>query len=109
MDIDYRHLLEGTPGALRYGPASAQRMEELLARASGCVLGRQGGHPCIDIVVDTVSHRVRFEREADFREVLGRIETRELPVHRDREMAFALFGIGSVLILGIALAMWLKP
>ena len=103
MDIDYQHLLAGIVPEFRYGPANASRVDGLLARAKGCVLGRHRGH------VDGVPHRVAFDRDADSRLLLSRIEARGIPVHRDREVILGVLGIGAVLVLAIALAVWLGP
>jgi len=109
MDIDYQHLLAGTVPAFRYGPANASRVDGLLARAKACVLGRHRGQFFIDIHVDGVAHRVAFDRDADSRLLLSRIEARGIPVHRDREVILGVLGIGAVLVLAIALAVWLGP
>lgn len=109
MDIDYQHLLTGVVPALRFGPANAPRIEVLLLRAKGCVIGRQAGRPYVDFNVDGISHRVEFDREADTKELLARIEARGLPLHRDREIILAVLGMGAVLVLAIALAVWLRP
>ncbi|MDX8458862.1 hypothetical protein [Mesorhizobium humile] len=109
MDIDYQHLLAGAVPTLRFGPATAPRIEVLLVRARGCVTGRQAGRPYIDFNIDGISHRVEFDREADMKQLLARIKARGTPLHRDREVILAVLGMGAVLVLAIALAVWLRP
>lgn len=109
MELDYQHLLTEAPAPIRYRPVEASHIESLLARATGCVVGRHSGRPYVDIVIASVSHRVDFERQADFEHAVAAIKARELPVHREREVMIALIGVGAVLILAIAVAMWLRP
>ncbi|TPN85605.1 hypothetical protein FJ987_21340 [Mesorhizobium sp. CU2] len=109
MDIDYRHLLVGAAPSLRYGPATASRIDALLLRAEGCVISRQRGRAFADVNVDGVSHRVEFDREADLEQFVSGVRSRGIPLHRDREVVLAVLGIGAVLVLTIALALWLRP
>ena len=109
MDIDYRHLLVGAAPSLRYGPATMSRIDALLARAKGCVIGRQRGRAFVDINVDGVSHRVEFDGEADLEQFVAGVRSRGIPLHRDREVVLAVLGMGAVLILTIAIALWLRP
>lgn len=104
MYIDYQHVLPGTVPALRFGPSTTSRIDGLLARAKGCVVGRQRGRPFVDINVCGASHRVEFDRDADLGLLLARIEARGIPLHRDHEVIAAVLGTGAVLILAIALA-----
>lgn len=109
MYLDYQHLLSGTAPSLRFGPAAASRIDGLLVRAKGCVVGRQRGQPFVDVIVDGAPRRVEFDRDEDLELLLARIEARGIPLHRDREVVAAALGIGAVLILAIALAVWLRP
>ena len=109
MELDFQHLLADTPAPIRYRPAEASRVEDLLTRATGCVAGRQSGRPYIDIVVGSVSHRVEFDQQADFEHAVAGIKARGLPIHRARDVIVALIGVGGVLILAIVLAIWLRP
>ncbi|TGT65659.1 MULTISPECIES: hypothetical protein [unclassified Mesorhizobium] len=109
MYIDYQHLLSGSAPSLRFGPATASRIDGLLAQAKGCVVGRQRGRPFVEINVDGAPQRVEFDRDADLGLLLARVEARGIPLHRDREVTAAVLGMGAVLILAIALAVWLRP
>ncbi|WP_181175669.1 hypothetical protein [Mesorhizobium sp. B2-3-4] len=109
MYIDYQHLLSGHAPSLRFGPLTASRIDGLLARAKGCVVGRQCGRPFVDINVDGAPHRVVFDRDADLELLLAAIEAGAIPLHRDREVVAAVLGVGAVLVLAVALAVWLRP
>ena len=109
MDLDYQHLLLGAAPSLRYEPATASRIDGFLIRAEACVIGWQRGRSIVDINVDGGSHRVEFDRDADLKQFLARAESRGITLHRDREIILAVLGIGAVLILGIAIAIWLRP
>jgi len=109
MELDFQHLLTETPAPIRFRPGEAARVEALLARATGCVVGRHRGRFYIDIVIGSIPHRVEFERHADFDHAFAGIKARGLPVHRERDVMMALIGAGAVLILAIAVAMWLRP
>ncbi|PLP56639.1 hypothetical protein CYK37_24705 [Mesorhizobium loti] len=108
MYIDYQYLLAGVARPLHYRAATASHIERLLGQAKGCVVGRQGGHPFIDINVDGISHRVKFDRDADLKQVLARVEALEIPVYRDREVALAILILGAVLMLAITVALCLR-
>ncbi|MBN9220551.1 MAG: hypothetical protein J0I79_21600 [Mesorhizobium sp.] len=109
MELDFQHLLTETPAPIRYRPGEAARVEALLARATGCVVGRQRGRFYVDIVINSVPHRVEFDRQADFDQACAVIRTRSIPVHRERDVMVALICTGAVLVLAIAIAMWLRP
>ncbi|TGS16851.1 hypothetical protein EN852_006485 [Mesorhizobium sp. M2E.F.Ca.ET.209.01.1.1] len=109
MYIDHHHLLPGSAPSLRFGPATASRIDGLLVEAKGCVVGRQRGRSFVDINVDGAPQRVEFDRDADLGLLLANIKARGIPLHRDREVIAAVLGMGGVLILAIALAVWLRP
>ena len=108
MYIDYQYLLAGVIPPIHYDATTASYIERLLTQAKGCIVGRQGGRPFVDITVDGISHRVEFDRDADLKQILLRIEVLGIPLYRDREITLAVLMLGAVLMLAITVALYLR-
>src|SRR4051812_7934083 len=109
MELDFQHLLIASTASIRYRGSEGQCIDQLLARATACVIGRQGGRRYLDIIVDADSQYVEFDDDAAFQEVLGKVKALGIPVHRTRDILLVLFGAGSILISAILLSAWLRP
>lgn len=107
MGIGYQRLLGEEPRALHYRSMRPGAVDELLASATGCVLGDIACRPYIDVIVGMVPHRLEFDADAELRQVVSRARAIGIPIHRDVEMLAVLVATYALTVAAVAYAIWL--
>jgi hypothetical protein len=107
MAIDYGHLFEDEPQALRYRASRSDAVEALLGGATGCVFGGGRGRLYLDIIIAMVPHRLEFDADVELQHVISQARAHGIPVHRDIEMVAVLAATWALAAAVIAFAIHL--
>ena len=106
--FEYQYLLESEVKVLRYRWTSPDEVDRLLASATGCVFGSIHGRPYLEIIVDTIPHRLAFDADTELTDVVSRARALGVPIHRAIEMVAVLVATCALAATAVATAIWLR-